>query len=474
MARQDLNGIAEEALSRIDRIPDSYRPTLNKTVHIAKFQKNFIKGQIVKELIGKKKITKEQSDQLDELVRMYVKEALKLVESRKSSTVYGYLVLQLNSTSQVTRPGNDFRVIIYGKKSTAIPFAEGSRLQKNAEKLTNIQKELEESGKPLERRNLARRASSILGVEEKRLFETGHAERTGVADVVAMEAFSVLSTPTEPIHFTSTYTKTRQAVVRSNVKANRDKEFIIELTESFPEIKEFIQIGTLLVPLEPQAVKTNKALAVLEKRDLKNRREELKKFLGSKSWATQEASPSKLEDTKAILIEQILKMPGAKFTGKRPRKAKVGESSSEPIISKVSQKERSKMGVTSSDIAPKTRKVRSSPTMVASTSNNWNSLIPIINAKLGSKVMANMRAPSLVNRTGTFANSAQVTNIEQTREGFPTFVFDYEKDPYNVFDRTVGRSPWNTPERDPRALVDKSVREIVREMAIGRFYTRRA
>jgi hypothetical protein len=85
-----------------------------------------------------------------------------------------------------------------------------------------------------------------------------------------------------------------------------------------------------------------------------------------------------------------------------------------------------------------------------------------------------MRLPSLVNRTGRFAQSAEVVRIEETREGFPSFVFNYERDPYDVFDRTLGRAPWNTPERDPRALVDKSVREIVREMAINRFYTRRA
>jgi hypothetical protein len=105
---------------------------------------------------------------------------------------------------------------------------------------------------------------------------------------------------------------------------------------------------------------------------------------------------------------------------------------------------------------------------------NWLSLLPIINSKLTPRVIANMRFPSLVNRTGTFAQSAKVTNIENTREGFPSFVFDYARDPYDVFDRTKGRSPWNTPERDPRALVDKSVREVVREMAISRFYTRRA
>lgn len=105
---------------------------------------------------------------------------------------------------------------------------------------------------------------------------------------------------------------------------------------------------------------------------------------------------------------------------------------------------------------------------------NWSSLLPMLNNRLPPRVMANMRSPALVNRTGTFANSAQIVTVESTKSGLPTFVFDYERNPYNVFDRILGRSPWNTPERDPRALVDKSVRELVREMAIGRFYTRRA
>jgi peptidoglycan L-alanyl-D-glutamate endopeptidase CwlK len=106
--------------------------------------------------------------------------------------------------------------------------------------------------------------------------------------------------------------------------------------------------------------------------------------------------------------------------------------------------------------------------------NNWASLIAIINAKLPERVANNMKSPGLVYRTGRFANSTKVVNVETTRDGYASIVFDYERDPYDVFDRIKGASPWNTPQRDPRALVDKSVREIVQEMAIGRFYTRRA
>ena len=36
-----------------------------------------------------------------------------------------------------------------------------------------------------------------------------------------------------------------------------------------------------------------------------------------------------------------------------------------------------------------------------------------------------------------------------------------------------GTPPWATPERDPRKLIERSIREIAAQFAIGRFYTRR-
>ena len=37
----------------------------------------------------------------------------------------------------------------------------------------------------------------------------------------------------------------------------------------------------------------------------------------------------------------------------------------------------------------------------------------------------------------------------------------------------AGSEPWATPERDPRKLIDGSIREIAARLAIGRFFTRR-
>jgi hypothetical protein len=105
--------------------------------------------------------------------------------------------------------------------------------------------------------------------------------------------------------------------------------------------------------------------------------------------------------------------------------------------------------------------------------SNWSSLIRIINGKLPQQVAKNMGAPRLVYRTGRFANSTKVVGVDFTQKGNPTFEYDYSSKPYGIFERG-SKSSLATPARDPKALVDKSIREIVKELAVDRFYTRRA
>ena len=97
----------------------------------------------------------------------------------------------------------------------------------------------------------------------------------------------------------------------------------------------------------------------------------------------------------------------------------------------------------------------------------------MINQRLPETLEKNMRAPGLENRTGRFARSVKLTDVSQTRQGYPSFGYTYRTDPYAVFEVGKGRSPWATPERDPRKLIDASIREIAGQMALGRFYTRR-
>ena len=108
-----------------------------------------------------------------------------------------------------------------------------------------------------------------------------------------------------------------------------------------------------------------------------------------------------------------------------------------------------------------------------SITSNPLAMIAQLNKNLPDTVRRNMGAPGLVNRSGQFSESVKVTEVTQTPQGYPSVGYTYEKNPYQVFEMGAGDSRWSTPERDPRTIIDRSIREVARELAIGRFYTRR-
>ena len=248
---------------------------------------------------------------------------------------------------------------------------------------------------------------------------------------------------------------------------------VIKETKAFAELRAYVKTDDInsksIVVVYDQSTFSNKSQASIENKIVPKLTSLLNEALNSKGadfWANFETSPSVSQRIRDDLIGRAIKK-GAK--GVKPKKAGKSTAKASVTLKRTVNKTSS-----SESIKSKTKNLQLTPSKSESYKPNWLSLIPIINARLTEKVILNMKSPRLNNRTGRFAQSAKVINVEQTREGFPSFVFDYERDPYNVFDRTVGRNPWNTPERDPRALVDLSVREVVREMAIGRFFTRRA
>ena len=101
------------------------------------------------------------------------------------------------------------------------------------------------------------------------------------------------------------------------------------------------------------------------------------------------------------------------------------------------------------------------------------SYMAMINKKLPQTVRKNMSPPGFQNQSGRFANSVKVQDVNMTKQGHPSFGYTYAKNPYQVFEVGEGAAPWATAQRDPRKLIDKSIREVAAELAIGRFYTRR-
>jgi hypothetical protein len=122
--------------------------------------------------------------------------------------------------------------------------------------------------------------------------------------------------------------------------------------------------------------------------------------------------------------------------------------------------------------ASKKRIVRASKTKKAGAASQPLQMIGLINKALPDTVRKNMQSPALVNRTGRFAESVQVTDIVKTPKGFPSIGYTYQRNPYQVFEEGSSGN-WANGNRDPRDLIDKSIREIAAQFAIGRFYTRR-
>ena len=105
--------------------------------------------------------------------------------------------------------------------------------------------------------------------------------------------------------------------------------------------------------------------------------------------------------------------------------------------------------------------------------SNPLAMVAMLNKNLPEAVRRNMRPPSLVNRTGRFSESVKVLEYTETAKGFPSIGYTYDKEPYQVFEMGAGDSRWATPDRDPRMIIDRSIREVAQQMALGRFYTRR-
>lgn len=95
-----------------------------------------------------------------------------------------------------------------------------------------------------------------------------------------------------------------------------------------------------------------------------------------------------------------------------------------------------------------------------------------INSKLSNQVASNMGSPALNFRTGRFSSSVRAIDVVETPQGFKSVGYSYDRQPYGVFETTSG-SNFADANRDPRVIIDQSIREIAAQMAIGRLYTRR-
>ena len=238
---------------------------------------------------------------------------------------------------------------------------------------------------------------------------------------------------------------------------------------SIDHSQEVTSRGTLRKTYTPILSSQDAEMNLIEGKDEKKSLEKLRKDLRKdyQDIVNLQGSETLLEAVESVQLHNIIpKGKNVKYTGTlKPKKAvkTKGKGSAKKKIQR-----QTSIGIIKGAGAPNLHKLN--PATNPRSGGSMVSLIGIINSALPDIVMKNMREPRLVNRTGTFANSVRVTDIIATRRGFPSIGYTYQKSPYQTFETGYRQG---SPDRDPRRLIDISIREIAAQHAVGRFYTRR-
>lgn len=90
----------------------------------------------------------------------------------------------------------------------------------------------------------------------------------------------------------------------------------------------------------------------------------------------------------------------------------------------------------------------------------------LLNQVLPDMLLSKMQAPALVNRTGRFRNSAEVTNTMIGPRGGVQIDYTYQRNPYEVFE-PGGRL--YTPDRNPQKIIGETIREVAQQIMGRKF-----
>lgn len=224
---------------------------------------------------------------------------------------------------------------------------------------------------------------------------------------------------------------------------------------------------------------------------------EIKVYVGSQAKNVQESSSEKKikTDLQKALTKALNKLKNPLFevqgsdSLKDAKRKKVLEKTLKPFkklknvkVKSSSTKVKESKGPTKLDVSAKitvtklaASKLRRKNVSSArkSAASQPLAMLAMINKELPKTVQDNMGSPHLENRTGRFARSVRAVNVLQTKQGFPSIGYTYQRNPYQIFEDGGGAAPWANGQRDPRNLIDRSIREIAVDLAVGRFYTRR-
>jgi len=265
------------------------------------------------------------------------------------------------------------------------------------------------------------------------------------------------------------------AVVKQRVQDLLQFGEVPKRLSKIPEVETVLRLkkdddkDTITVSLESASANRNQGRT--EERNFKIEvQKDIRKAIEKLDTLRQTGSDNAITRTRKRTIKRVVE-PFTKIKGVTTKleNIKVNKSSKSPVELPIKTKVTNvaSKGMKRASSIPKGKQTKGRQSTV-----NISTLIGILNAKLPDTVAGNMGSPRLENRTGRFANSVRVLDVTQTRAGFPSIGYTYQRQPYGVFEATSG-SRFSSSDRDPRTLIDASIREIAAQYALGRLYTRR-
>jgi hypothetical protein len=216
------------------------------------------------------------------------------------------------------------------------------------------------------------------------------------------------------------------------------------------------------VYVSDESAKENRRKGDIEKARQAQVKAVLEKWSKENDWAKQKGSDSVLEILEKSIILEAAKSKA--YRGPKPKKVDRSNNSVSTSLTSKTKVSKSKDTLGIQGIRGPSRAQATKP------QGSALDLVTLINAKLTEEVRKRMTYPRLENRTGRFASSVQVTDVIQTAGGFPSIGYTYMRNPYETFE--PGRKQGSL-DRDPKRLINESIRAIAGEYLQGRFFTRR-
>ena len=456
MAKSNLTTFIERLDAELSRYSD-YRKELNRAPHTFVFHKRTLLNETLIQLSKGQGMTlnnadKEHIKSLVDIAATELHSQLEQIAGTKLKRPGGKTTVIFDAHTDVPIPTHLNQVLPY-PAFTRVKFAYRKVMNKY---FTDMQ-DYFRNHKDLDtiKTKSGTEKSSIM-----HFFDAGHDKNAGVFE-----------------RFLDTKTASIMAAINNKVESVSEEErnkIVAEMNKALGidlQITKIDDLDSMIIKIESASSNRSRG----QKQGLRSRdlRKKVKAYLETADLENLQGSDSlktkKIKETRKAVLDPFKKVQGVTVSAKNTKSKKSSKQPAKKTVKPTIGKKATKL-VGTAAVAKKTKNRRRK---AQSSGPSMLQIIAMMNKQLPATVRKNMRSPALENRTGRFASSVQLTDVSKTPKGFPSIGYTYQRNPYQVFEDGAGSSPWANGDRDPRELIDRSIRELAAQFAIGRFYTRR-